>query len=763
MNKTLILDKLNKYLLYLVVFLIPLFFLPFTQNVLSYPKRFLLLILVVLSLTVWLIKQKVQGLTLKQIDKKMYWVGGLILASFTLSTIFSLGKGLSFWGRPYSVSDSLLSIIILLGLAFLILNSFSREEYLKLVYLLIGSGALVGLFAILKLYGISLVNSSILSGVGSFNTAAIFSAVLFPLALAVLVQAKNPLKILLGISAAILLATVLLINFKPAWIVLLIGVLFSLFFSTWNPSSKLKLGWIAGLMIGLILALFFIIFRFPIPGFPTRSPEVSLNLNSEYNILKGVFAQGLTNKILGTGPSTFKFDYSQFRSPALNQTIFWGTRFTQGNCSFWDWIITKGILGGLALVLLWVLLIIIGIKKIIVSDSSQWEIKLGVMSSLVGLIGAHFLHPFNFSLYFIFWVTVGIFLGLIFSEIKKVKLGWFRVRFGFSLVLVLVVLLGIGLILVQGIRYFSEVEYYQGIQAWSQGNIESAISHLSRATQLSFAPLSSPRDRYYRDLAQLYLARANQITANKNLKNPGLVQTSVVKGIRALNKATKLAPFNPANWNVRGFFYRNLIGVKGAGKSALESYRKATELEPSSPFAYAELGRVHILMAQQGTVNKSKALEAATKALNKAIELKSDYAPAHYLLAVVYDQQGKLSPAITKLKKAQAIAPRDVGLAFQLGVLYWRQRKFELARAQFEKAVKLNPNYSNARYMLGLVYDRQGNREQAKRQFQKVAQLNPNNQRVKKILENLNQGLPALKNLGSKRNPLQKTPQEIQD
>jgi len=66
----------------------------------------------------------------------------------------------------------------------------------------------------------------------------------------------------------------------------------------------------------------------------------------------------------------------------------------------------------------------------------------------------------------------------------------------------------------------------------------------------------------------------------------------------AVNKAVNIASSNVANWNMQGFFFRNLIGIESAGELALASYRRAISLEPASPFAYGEMGRVYILLAQ---------------------------------------------------------------------------------------------------------------------------------------------------------------------
>src|SRR6056297_2548477 len=103
MRKSTFFEKINKYLLYLVGFATPLLIFPLTQDYLNYTKRIFVLVLVVLSLVAWILRQKFRGkILLRKVDQKLYWICGFVLLTFALSTIFSLWQGISFWGAPYS-------------------------------------------------------------------------------------------------------------------------------------------------------------------------------------------------------------------------------------------------------------------------------------------------------------------------------------------------------------------------------------------------------------------------------------------------------------------------------------------------------------------------------------------------------------------------------------------------------------------------------------------------------------------------------------
>jgi tetratricopeptide (TPR) repeat protein len=537
-----------------------------------------------------------------------------------------------------------------------------------------------------------------------------------------------------------------LINFKTAWQILIAEILILFIFGF---KEKIRIDFVSVLMILLICSIFFYLFPVPLPGFPRLPPEISLSFPAEIYILKGAFTKNLKNLFLGTGPSTFVFDYSLYRSPLLNQTVFWGTRFSKGHSLFLDWILTKGIFGGMVLFSLYLfsLISIFSYFGKLREGDEFFEIKLNLSAALLGSILASFFYPFNFSLFFIFWFLLG---GLFFSlsqKIIKIDLSSTGRNLLINAIFIFSIVLSFSLIFLQGGKYLAEVNYLKGIKFSQAGNFDLAISYLQKAINLN-----PSLDIYWRDLSQIFLTKANLISQDPKLTNEekrNLANSAIIEGARAINRAVTIFPQNVANWNVRGFFFQNLVGIEGAAQESLNSYQMSIQLEPNSPYPYTEKGRVYILLAQDfAKKNDEKSqkenLNFAISILKRALELKSDYAPAHYLLAVAYDQLGEADLAISKLEEAKAFAPQDFGLAFQLGVLYWRKDEIEKAKGEFERAINLNPDYSNAHYMLGLVFEKMGEREKAISEFEKVAKLNPENEEVKKILENLKKGLPPL-------------------
>lgn len=764
-------DKLNKTPLYLFLFLIPIFFLPFSSNVLDVPKQILASILIPLSLIGWLGKGICTGKLILRGNKIFYLSLVLIFLSLLLSSIFSILGEISFFGYPSDISDSFLTFLLFLILMFLFINSFQTEaEFLPFLFFLLLSGAIAGIFNLLQIYKIFILpfdfaKNSSFNTIGTPNSFAILGAVFLPISLILTFSSKGYLRIILGIISFIFFGNVVLTNFKTAWMTLIVCILV-LFVFGFGKEKKIKISFAVLVMIGLIFSLFFYFFPLSLPGFPNLSPEVFLSFNSELFIVKGVFGEGIKNLIFGTGPGTFIFDYSKYRSSLLNQTIFWGTRFGNGNSSFFDWLLTKGILGGASLLLFYLLIIYSVIKELSKNKTKNFiEIKLGLSAGVLALICASFFYSFNFTLYFAFWFLSAALFLFFSSKLTEIRLSSPSRTILANGILMLIIIFTLGLNFFQGQKYLAEMKYLKGIEVLRAGDVEKAINYVQEATRLN--PSS---DIYWRDLSQLFLTKTNLISQNPNLPSEEkrrLTNLAIVSGAEAINQAINILPLNVANWNVRGFFYRNLVGVEGAGDLSLASYQKAIDLEPNSPFAYGEKGRVHILIAQdfsqKGKEDLAKEnLGLALESLKAAVNLKPDYAPAHYLLAVVYDQQGKVEEAISKLEETQVISPQDPGVVFQLGLLYWRKERIKEARQQFEKAVILNPNYSNAIYMLALAYDKDGEKEKAKKEFEKLIILDPQNEQLRKILENLNKGLPVLEGIISSQPPLSEVPPEIQ-
>jgi len=772
-------NAIAKAAIYFLVFLLPIFFLPWTSNNLDFNKQALLLISVFLALICWL----ANSLTSNKFEINISFLNFPVIILFlvtALSVIFSVYRYGSFWGWPLPVSQSLLSLLGFIIFYFLVANLFKKDEIILLFLTLFLSGFLVSLFCILQLFGkfilpFDFAKTASFNTIGTMNSLAVYSSLLLVLLLPLSFFVKRFFKVVLGVFILTLLISLFLINFKIAWLVFLTGLAVLFAFGVVNLRKTGRSSFTTVMMIFFVIALLFTLFRFSLPLFPATPLEVSPSQKAEFGILRNLSPKTL---FLGSGPGTFVYNWSMYKSIDLNQTIFWATRFTTGASEILDRIITTGILGILAFFFLIFLFfkksfqflvkkMDEGVSRGKISDGASWFLSLGVLASFAGLVAAFFLYPANFSILLIFWLLIGC-LAVLETEKRKVLLigNSSTKALGFSFLFVLILILGIGSSVFYVQKYIAEARYFQGLKASQKGDTILATNYVLKAVNLN-----PKMDFYWRDLSQIHLFRLNEVLLKTDLAPEDKkyqVQSLIASAVNSASQATTLNPNDAANWNVRGFIYRNMIGgLGGAEDWAITSYETAIDLEPTNPYIFTEIGRIYILKAdlaeqQENLEDKDKNLKLAQSSFEKAVSLKVDYAPAHYQMAMIYIREGKTKEAIERFEIVKQTAPSDIGLAFQLGLIYYNENQLNKAKAEFERAVALDLKYANARYFLGLIYDKEGNKNEAIAQFKVIEEFNPENQEIKKILSSLRGGRPALEGIVPGQPPIEeKAPEKL--
>jgi tetratricopeptide (TPR) repeat protein/O-antigen ligase len=759
MEKVEILNKISKISIYLLVFLIPIFFLPFTQNVLDYQKQFLLLFLVSLSLVCQLIKFLIE----EKISFNFHPLHFLILAViliFGLSTLFSQSRTESFFGFPLTVSQSFLTLLFLSILYFLIVSIFEKKEIFYLLLSFLMSVFLATLFSTAQLFGkfifpFDFSKQTSFNTIGTQNSLAILLVCLLPLALILFSISKKLIKVFFLILIFVSLFFLLLLNFKSSFFILLIfSAIFLGFLLTKREIFSPTLLVLSLLFLSISVSFFFFSFRIFLIQIPL---EVSLAQNFSFEIaLKSIKER----PILGSGPATFLYQFSKYKGTDLNNSAFWNSRFLNSASKFLDIFSTTGILGTISFLSLTFFPIYFGFLKIFKEKLEKFYLLLfsAIFLSVLNLSLSFFLYFSSLTNEFSYFFLLACFVNLLGGKKEEILLkGESIFRFLFSLFFVLIFITDFAILIKISQRYIGEVYYWKAIRAWQRGNVDQTIFNLEKA--ISFSKV----DLYFRDLSQAYLSKLKEKIQIGNQD----IQTEAAQAVNLSKTAIDLNPVNVANWSVRAFSYQSLTGiVSGADDWAIKCYDQALKLEPSNPFYFTQKG---ILVLGKGILSqnekeKENFFVQAEDLFKKAIELKSDYAPAHFQLAMVYYNKGNLDDAISKMEETKNLAPFDVGLAFQLGVAYYQKGDYQRAKEELERAILITPDYANALYFLGLTYDQLGEKGKAIEKFKKVSELNPDNEEVKKIISNLESGKKALEGIlptVPPLTPLEENPPEI--
>ncbi len=759
-------EKVSKISIYLLAFLLPILFLPWTANVLDFNKQALLIVLVFVSLFAWMLKILILGKASFNLSLVHIPLAVLFLV-YTASTIFSLWRYGSFWGWPQVNSESLLSLLGLVLLYFLVINIFEKKEIFYLMVSLAGSGFLAMLYGLLQLFGkflipIGFTKAVSFNTIGGVNSLAVFAAILLPLIIIFLIISKEKyLKALFIAAIALLAVLLLLINFQAAWWLVIAGSALVIAFGI-QKRDLFDSRWLVLPMFFLALALLFSFFRFQIPLLSEDRPvEVFLTNRASFDIVWNTLKE---NPVTGSGPGTFIYNFSKYKDIGFNQGSFWNLRFDWASSKMLTTLATTGILGVLSFLALLGFFIFYGIKFLFAKKGEEgqelyWTLGLGIFISFLTVSAAYFFYQSNLSLDFVWFLLMASFVSLLSPIRKEVVLKPSSlVTLGITFAFTLIFIFGLGILILEGQRYASAASYLKGMESWQDGDSIKTMEHFEDA-----ARVSPGNDLYWRELSQVYLQTISEVSARTDLSQEEItrqVQILINSAVNSAKTAVETNPKNVANWSARGSVYQNLIGMVGGTKEwAVESYEKALELEPANPFFPTQTGIVllresSLLTADEEKEEQNKILNEAEEQFNKAIEMKPDYAPAHFQLAMVYQAQGKGAEMITQIERARTFAPYDVGLAFQLGLIYFQKQDYEKARAEFERAILLNPDYANALYFLGLTYDELGEKHLAIKAFEKILNANPDHSLVIAILNNLRTGEKALEGIIEEEPPV---------
>jgi len=762
-----------KYGLYLLVFVMPLFFLPFNTNVLELNKQLLLVVFALLLLIAWLGKMIAEG----QMELKKSWlnIGLAVFAIFYLvSSILSKSLYQSLVGFGGSIEESFFSLIAMLILFFILVNNIkNRKEIIELASVLICSGILVGLFGAIQLTGQFLLpwdfaKDAGFNTVGSVNSLGIFLASLMVLASVLFTENETPVwrQFFYGIASFLFLVMILSLNFANIWWVLLVVAIIIVSLGIINRAQMSQYRLILPMLVLAFSVLMLLPIRFNIFTWLAVPAEVSPSWSASMDIDKQILK---AKPIFGTGPGSYSYAYGLYRDKSLNQTDFWNVRFNQGLSK----IVSQPVILGLAGALAWLIIIIgfagYGLFILIRRRGKNWPLSLAIFSAWFLLVALQFFYGTNLSLEFSFWIMLGLsFLSLktlvakggedeeaAIEKIPAMAISFDRTSpfaslLSFSFVMVLV--LTISALYLGGSYYYADILYQKGI------NLVNTKNDLDGgATKITSAVMLNPyNDLYLRTLAQAALERVKlEIAKPQSAQRDANAQNLIATAINIGKRSTDLAPLNVDNWTARATIYRSIIGlVNGAEQWAFDAYSEAIGLEPQNPSYYLELGRTYVLAANALASSAQKDKDAAAKvgdymakaqkSLKTSVSLKPDYAQALFESAIVYDQMGQSDEAIASMIKTRDLYRQDIGVAFQLGLLYYKKADWADARTELERAVLIDGNYSNARYFLGLVYDQLGNKAAAIEQFTKVLALNPENQEIKTIIANLQAGKPAI-------------------
>lgn len=770
----LLFDRIIFYILLLVTFLTPIFFIPAIFISPQFGTSLWFAFGVIVSIIIYVGLGLFYG-SLDLPSRAKYITSSILLVPvvYLLAGVANGFSRLSFFGYTFDLGTV---GFMLLGFAYLFLVSMFFRNKLRIFYsyfAFVISSIILAVFLLVRLifgakfFSFGIFTSLTSSMLGSWNNVAIFfgiGAILFLLTHE-MVEVSRLMKMLLSVALLLSLFFLALVNFNAVWMVVAVCaflyILYNIFnpkyseliqpasVSIWRKISRIPLYPV----IVLVISIVFVIWGSTLGGylantFKTTNVEARPTLVATLEVARNTI---ISKPLFGSGPNTFTTQWLTWKPDEIVSTIFWNTDFTNGIGLIPTFAVTTGIVGVLSWLVFLGLFVYLGIKSIFAATDDNFVKYLLTSSFFISLYlwFMTFMYMPSTAIFILTLFFTGLFFASVYSagiieiETKSFSLNP-KTGFVSSLILVAVLLasvaLGYGLLKNSESLWYFQKSYYafntNGDVGLSEQYITKAISAL-------------PVDVYYRALSEIEVAKIGQILSQdpKTIK-PEVVQKefsdTLSSAIKAGMAARDADPTNYLNWTSLGLVYEAVsapeLKVEGAYDSAQVAYAEAFRRNPKNP---------GILGLESRAALTSKTYAQARNYALQAIQLKKNYLDAYFLLAQIEVADNNLKGAIDSVNAASVIDPTNSATFFQLGLLKYYNKDYTGAISALEKATTMTPDYANAQYFLGLSYEQAGQHGKAITEFEGLKVTNPDSKEVEDILTSLKVGKSIFTNTTS--------------
>lgn len=625
--------------------------------------------------------------------------------------------------------------------------SDSKADVRMALTVLVAVSGVVALFHLIRLVlGTDLTSFGVMTNplftpLGKWTDLAIFFGLMGGMALIALesftLKGREWYAVLTTLVASVFFVT--LVNFTPAWVALGLVALGVLIYKLVLEPKEQSTFSIAATIV-FVLATVAVLFAGSIGGSMSRAfglehVEARPAWTSTFAIAQGALA---SNPLTGAGPNLFATQWDLYRPLEVNQSIFWNADFTAGVGLIPTSIVTTGLIGTLAWLLLIGAFLFVGVRGLLsrtAHDPQTYQLMVLTFYGGLYTLAMAVLYLPSPQVAFIGFALIGMYaalqhrasLGPVFSvDFRE------RPRVGFVAVLGLAFALVASVLTVYGVGVVyaaAQAAEEASRAAQVEGNFDLGLERVRSAVTLN------PTDEAFRLAAFIHLAKLNTIiaSAGSDTRSQEAFQRELGSAVEAALSAVRMNETNYRNWTTLSATYQAVVPLKvdGSYEAAVNAMVKARTLNPGMPTLPLTLAQ---LEASQGKTAEARAF------LEESIALKRDFIPALNSLAQLELNSGNLDKAIERAEAAALFEPSNAVLQFQAGVLKFEARRYDAALESFLRAVAIAPEYANARFYLGRTYVVKNQYELAIPEFVEVQRLNPDNEEVAGIITGLRAG-----------------------
>lgn len=587
------LQTVTSWIISVSLALIPLFFLPLTQDYYDTNKWMLLAATATVVLVLWTVRAVATG---------SYTIGftqaGLALAFLALTSMVSLlfaspNKVEAFLSPFGAGTWTSLAIVCVLGSTF-----FDKKSKSVLHFLILASASLLGLLAVYQFFG--------------------FGKILFPTIQFFADPMWTPVGSSIGLGIVLFLTL-------PICLESLVEAL--------HQKEELNLAAYSIFFILIAAGLGTTLYGL-VPKFTTTALPLPVGWSIMLESFKSVH-----QALFGTGSENFLWAFTQSRPLSLNTSPFWNVRFTLSSSFVFYMLTIFGAAGG------------VGVAFLL---RSLWSKNLGLRVSLLLAFLSLFLLPPNFTALIV--LTALLILDSSEEkntdfQIPK-HMAWLS-----GVVVLVVSAVFLTAVYALGRTYLAEMTFYQALVSLRANNGTKTYNLQIAANQLNpnISRFHTSFSQTNLALADAILAAATATQSGRTRgQNPTLSDANrqtatalIQQAIREAKTGVGLAPQSVVAWENLASIYGAISRVaQGADQWTVASYQQAIVLDPTNPILRLNLGGAYV-----GIQN----FEAARQQYLAATNLKPDYANAHYNLAFVYRQERQYLAAAVELKATKAL------------------------------------------------------------------------------------------------------------
>lgn len=669
---TAVIDNAISFLLLLVAGLTPLLFFNQTTEFYEMPKLAFIVVSTVVLLGLWIfswiLKGKVQ-IVRTPLDIPLLLLLGIIL----VSTFFSVSRYQAIYGnfpRVHGSAAAWTSYILLYFIAVSNLRNLLKiKTFLYIVYISAGLVALVSLASFFNIFlPFNFAQAVNFTPAGSSFSAIALLLLMLPLPLISLVSHNKFLPTPLALALSILFSvTVALIGSVPSYIALAVVFIISFLITKPHKVAKFRKSLPVFVTPMIASAVVLALAYMPFPGNVVQNlhssfpREIQLPFAVSWKVSASAFRDA---PLVGTGPSTYLFNFTNYKPLEFNTYDFWNFSFDTAYNEFLQVWGTLGILGLIALTIV-ILVILNTVRKNLSLHQTQESDGSQIFSAAlsVSAIVAIYLLAVHASTLVSLVATLFVFALLMVSQ-RHIREKVMNLSMGlkastatdkqFDLLPVIVfVLFVVAAVPVLFTTYNTILADYYHRQALTSASVSGNQTY----TYLQRAETLNPYIDLYRiDMAQTNFALANAIATQKGPTeaNPEgtltdqdrqTIQTLLSQAINEGRVAVALSPQSARNWEVLAAIYRNITGVaQNALTFSLDAYGRAIQRDPLNPNLRISVGGIYY---QAGNY------DLAIRFFSDAANLKPDNANAYFNLAIALRDNGDIQNA--KIVADQAV------------------------------------------------------------------------------------------------------------